>query len=307
MNLAGNILELLYEHDCVIIPGIGALVANYQPAEINYTSRSIYPPAKSLIFNRDLRYNDGLLTAYLARKEKIDYGDAKKAIEKLVKEIKSTLFTGSKYLLDDLGYFYTDSKQLIQFQPELSANLMLESYGLSFVRYLGEVSPMPARKLRMQGDARGGSPDRAVIRKWVYAAVAASVLTAAVIIAFRSGSMNNGNFNISSVNPFKKDSTELVTGDNPVRTVSTDEQKDVADIVPEVSRYHIIVGSYEDFANAREQIRIMRDSGYEARLLFTGSNKYRVSVFSSADRQESETQLTAVRSELNDKAWLYSE
>jgi len=307
MNLAENILELLYEHDCVIIPEIGALVADYQPAEINYASRSIYPPAKSLIFNRDLRYNDGLLTAWMARKEKIEYGDAQKVIDKLIREIKSTLFSSRKYTLDDLGYFYIDSKQLIQFQLELNTNLMLESYGLSFVRYLDEVSPMPSRKIKMHYDIAGGTGNRTVIKKWIYAAVAASVLTTAVLIAFQSERLNNGNFNISSVNPFKKDSTEIISGDTPTRLVSAGIQSDVAEIVPEESVYHIVVGSYEDFANAREQIMVIRSRGYEARLLFTGSNKYRVSVFSSSDRQESENKLTAVRSELNDKAWLLSE
>jgi len=307
MKLAENILELLYEHDCVIIPDIGALVADYQPAEINYASKAIYPPAKSLIFNRDLRYNDGLLTAYLARKEQTDYGEAQKAIDKLSREIRSALFSGRKYSLGDLGYFYTDSKQLIQFQPELNINLMLESYGLSFVRYQNEVSPMPSGKIRIRHDATEGSANRVVIRKWVYAAVAASLMTAALFIAFQSGNLNNRMVNNSSVIPFKKDSIEAVKEETAIQATNTDSQLLIAVPVKEESLYHIVVGSYEDFANAREQIRRIRSGGYEARLLFTGSNKYRVSVFSSADRQESENMLMAVRSELNDKAWLYSE
>jgi len=126
MNLAENILELLYEHDCVIIPDVGALVADYQPAEINYGRKTIYPPGKSLLFNRELKYNDGLLVDSIARRQQIDYEEAKKALDKHVAEVKADIFTGKKYSLDGIGYLYSDTKKLIQFQPELSVNLMLK-------------------------------------------------------------------------------------------------------------------------------------------------------------------------------------
>jgi hypothetical protein len=71
--------------------------------------------------------------------------------------------------------------------------------------------------------------------------------------------------------------------------------------------YHIIIGSYSSFGNAREAIHKMRINGWNARLLFTTSEVYRVSVFSSEDLGETLERLQVVRAGISDSAWLYSE
>ncbi|MBA3284223.1 MAG: SPOR domain-containing protein, partial [Nitrosopumilus sp.] len=59
MKIDQHISQLLYHHDCVIVPGFGGFVTNSQPARIHPVQHQFYPPSKSLGFNIHLRRNDG--------------------------------------------------------------------------------------------------------------------------------------------------------------------------------------------------------------------------------------------------------
>lgn len=49
------ISELLYQYDCVIIPGFGGFIGNYSPALIDPIYHTFHPPYKSLLFNINLK------------------------------------------------------------------------------------------------------------------------------------------------------------------------------------------------------------------------------------------------------------
>ena len=61
MDITAFIRELLFGHDCVIVPGFGGFIGNYTPASIDKSSGTFYPPVKQISFNRNLNHNDGLL------------------------------------------------------------------------------------------------------------------------------------------------------------------------------------------------------------------------------------------------------
>ena len=79
MNISLNIKELLYFHDCVILPGFGGFIANNVNAKIS-ASNIFSPPAKAIAFNRNLNNDDGLLADHIVRKEKLSYSDTRKII-----------------------------------------------------------------------------------------------------------------------------------------------------------------------------------------------------------------------------------
>jgi len=56
-----HIFELLFQHDCVILSDFGGFVANYVSAKVDNSTQRIFPPAKTVIFNKYLSNNDGLL------------------------------------------------------------------------------------------------------------------------------------------------------------------------------------------------------------------------------------------------------
>ena len=51
MNIGKYVHELLLENDTVIIPGFGAFISNYKPAEIDEETNELKPPAKEVTFN----------------------------------------------------------------------------------------------------------------------------------------------------------------------------------------------------------------------------------------------------------------
>ena len=51
MKVEKHISELLYDHDCVIIPELGGFVGNYTPAQIHPVRHTFTPPFKNIIFN----------------------------------------------------------------------------------------------------------------------------------------------------------------------------------------------------------------------------------------------------------------
>ena len=73
MQITTYINDLLYRYECVIIPGFGALLTQYQSAKIDSENKTFYPPSKTLSFNRQLQTNDGLLANYIASVEKCTY------------------------------------------------------------------------------------------------------------------------------------------------------------------------------------------------------------------------------------------
>ena len=68
-----HISFLLCEHNCVIIPDFGGFVANYESSRLDNHSNLIYAPKKSIVFNKSLQNNDGLLINEIASYEGLTF------------------------------------------------------------------------------------------------------------------------------------------------------------------------------------------------------------------------------------------
>ena len=79
LEVSKYIKDLLFIHDCVILPGFGGFVANYKPANIDDNLNIVSPPSKAVGFNRNLSKNDGLLINRLAESENLSYLEAEKS------------------------------------------------------------------------------------------------------------------------------------------------------------------------------------------------------------------------------------
>lgn len=134
IQVADYISELLFEHDCVIIPGLGGFIANYQEASIDHGQGDILPPSKSLSFNPDLQINDGLLINHITRKEHISYAEARNAVEQYAKFCKKTLDSGEILALPSVGKLYKDIEHKLRFIPD-STNFLMDSFGLPKVQF----------------------------------------------------------------------------------------------------------------------------------------------------------------------------
>lgn len=130
--------ELLLRHNCVIIPSFGGFVAKQTSATIDYRNGLISPPKKSLLFNRQLINNDGLLVAELAVKNAIHYNEATTTVASLVQGWNEQLRKGERITIDKVGFLFFDQEKNICFEQDRFFNLLLESYGLGKVHFLTE-------------------------------------------------------------------------------------------------------------------------------------------------------------------------
>ncbi len=136
MELSSFIKDLLFQHDCVIVPDFGGFVANYRPAGINYNLNTFSPPGKDISFNRSLINNDGLLIGHISEVTGMSYVDAKNWVSGRVKEWKRKLEKGKKTELDDIGVFQMGKDRNLLFEPVNSVNFLVDAFGLSDFQFV---------------------------------------------------------------------------------------------------------------------------------------------------------------------------
>ena len=61
IDIAAHISNLLYQNDCVNLPGLGRLFTQYQPAYIHHIEGIINPPSKSISFSEEIKEDNNAL------------------------------------------------------------------------------------------------------------------------------------------------------------------------------------------------------------------------------------------------------
>ena len=206
MKIEQYISELLYQYDCVIVPGLGGFVANYKSATIQPIQNTFSPPSKSISFNKNLNNNDGLLANFIAQQEAFSFDVASKNIEDCVGKINRELRLKKSVTLAAVGNLFLDSENRLQFEPANTSNYLLESYGLPVYQ------KQPIKRITIEEKITKEFVDRTTplvavkgkenrkSKKWVYSA-------ALVFLAFGAGFMANnsnlsGDLNYANLNPF---------------------------------------------------------------------------------------------------------
>ena len=131
MQLATYIKDLLYRYECVIIPGFGAFLTQYQSARIENSTYTFYPPGKTVSFNRQLQTNDGLLASYVATVENCGYETALQKIRNFTGSLSLQLSEKEVVSLKNIGEFYLNEENSVQFTPSEKENFSTSSFGLS--------------------------------------------------------------------------------------------------------------------------------------------------------------------------------
>ncbi len=130
-RLENAITELLMQHECVIIPNLGAFLLRSFPASANAFSGEIKPSGQTLFFNPSVTTDDGLLLNKWKQTLGIDYATAQKSIQELVETINSCVKSKRSQPLGKLGNFFLHSDGKLLFLPSASVNLSKTAFGLS--------------------------------------------------------------------------------------------------------------------------------------------------------------------------------
>jgi len=251
MTIERHISGLLYRYDCVIIPGLGGFVANHTPATINHTTNLVFPPSKSIIFNKNLITNDGLLTDTISREENISYNEANSKVAVFSNYCKEKLQRRERIEFAELGVLYFDNENNIQFKPDFSANFLSDSFGLMPVAARELVKAIEEKKQeakvielqketvtnpdllqddnkeKKQAEVIEITRKKSAVRKyWPAAAVLLPVVFYSIWIPVKTDVMKTGYIDVADLNPFHVRSEKTYVERNSSFRFSVDEGTD---------------------------------------------------------------------------------
>ena len=290
MDITAFIRELLFGHDCVIVPGFGGFIGNYTPARIDRSTGTFYPPVKQISFNRNLNHNDGLLVGKISESGSVTYGDARNLVENFVGDLRKKLAKGEKVVFDNIGTFVNNQEGNVLFEPDSNVNYHLDSYGLESFQCL-PLEGYDVRK-RIMRHTQKDPVKQASMRKLLWrAAVIIPILSVAVAISLKTDLFKT-KVDISSMNPLVtaefESNKNAVDSENSKALVAIAEnikpkpvdpvpREVITPVVSEVEVFCIITGSFKSERNALTQVNNLKKEGFEPEILKTSNGFFRVS------------------------------
>lgn len=319
-NIEKHISDLLCLHDCVIVPGLGGFVANYKSASIVNERNHFMPPEKEIGFNRSLSHNDGLLTNHLIQREQKSWEESTALIRDFVGDLQTQIDEGATMELKGIGAFRKDALGNLQFNPVERNQLLPSAFGLDDFHFEPLVShhsntskqEEPVRRL-----LQSRSP-----RYWtsVAAMIAGLLLFSPKLDMPEHHRMDTSNM-ISMIagdaaSTKNNESTEAV--EQTVNIPNEAEEKAINQLqeakeetmVSSVSKpFHLIAASFKYKSPADQTLEAFKKDGFaEAEILDSPNGRYRIALFSFADREEATRKLFALRKDDAYKnVWLLAE
>lgn len=314
MQIATYISDLLYRHECVVLPGYGAFISRRVPAQHFASSHTIYPPKKGLTFNAQIKQNDGLLVNYVAAVASIPYQEAIQEVRNYVRFLNHELDTNGVITIHKIGRFTRNEEQSLQFTPMYLVNYLPEAFGLTaHETYAVDRTPIVPF---MTAPVVVETPDEketpviplhvpAVSKTpWLRYAAVGAVLIGLSYVGFNTYSAQNAQNEVvvekmakEQFNRKIQEATFMIS--NPLPGIELE-------VTPLIKNYHIVAGAFRDAANADKKVALLKRNGYDNAERI-GVNKYglhNVAFSSYADRNDAINELYRLRKQGFTGAWL---
>lgn len=257
-----HISQLLYEHDCLIVPGLGAFVASRVPATIDRKRGIMLPPRKEIVFNKNISHNDGLLVAYIAELHHVSTDIANSMIATWVAEINMQLQQKHSAQIDGIGILKLMGANVMLVQDK-SNNYLADSYGFS-QQAISIVSTKTIISDQFVHNIRN---------------VAASVAVLVGLLMISPETHDTkivGEYTQAGVvaNLFSTTNTQVTT-----ESETTERQR----IATPTEVYHIIVASFPNEYEADAYIKTMHNKGIDGLEKIASDKRIRISAGEFAD------------------------
>ena len=312
------ISELLFLHDCVIIPKFGGFVGNPKSASINSTTGVISPPSKQILFNVNLKTNDGLLISHIANKESISQQKAQQEVEKFAQKCNSKLSKSSILRIKDIGLFTLGKEKNIIFLQDSSKNYSVDAFGLK-ATHKKLITREKSTEKEFKSTVKNISEiNFNVADLFRVAAVMIPLALISYLSISQQDKINSIYAQMATFSPFTLNSNTEIEDDiiqkNDIEYSSSD--KNLSEIIVEEeiaiddevsifipsNTYYIIAGAFAEKENAYKLLNELRTSNINAEIL-DGSNLLRVSYDYFYNREDAILALNEVKRDIP-KAWL---
>lgn len=315
------ISELLYRHDCVILPGLGGFITNYRSAKIHPVSHTIQPPSQSIRFNVNLQEDDGLLANYVASCEAISFASAQSKIERFVFTIKNNLDHKKEAKLTKIGTLFLEVSGTLSFEPDTEVNYLLDSFGLDAVQSPPILKKSTTTDLskQMRRGAKTIQSHKAILN-WKVAAVLLPLIGLSSYVSFQQDVIKASYANYAYLNPFKEKPAAVYIPRTVALTIALDKQtvtneesstkvapKIVIEepvkvttealvkkrpVAPNVATmfvskpFHLIAGCFSLQQNANNLVRSLKTQGFDASVVGKNPNGLVRVAFQSFESRE---------------------
>ncbi len=277
LEISRYIKDLLFIHDCVILPGLGGFVANYSPAEENPLTNEMLPPSKAVSFNRNLKQNDGLLINCLAEAERLTYSEAERAIDLYIEDITVRLRRRERVVFSELGDLFYNKRHKLQFEPAININFLADLFGM-------ESFELPDLIIQENPQIRSliikeNFWNRFSLKRKVYAAVTIPFFLGLALIPVNLNNhqhQSTASFNIMESTPDvqKTKSVKAISKISPTNELVSFEPRIIyAKPKAEVKnksvkgKYYLIAGSFANIENARILKTVIEANSYPAKII----------------------------------------
>ena len=302
MKMETYISDLLYRHDCVIIPKLGGLIMNYRSAQIHPVTHTFRPPSKSIRFNVNLQEDDGLLASYVSSCESISYASAQSKIERFVFSIQNDLEHKKEARLPKIGVLSVDLNGILSFEPYLKVNYLLDAFGFEAIQ-------SPAIHRKSQGidvskqiyrGARSIQTQKTSFN-WKVAAVLIPLIGLSTYVSFQQETIGDKYANYAYLNPFKekpasvyvpraievkektielKETKITTTPKTVVETFKENTEVKAKKTIPAPSvkstfvskPFHLVAGCFSSKLNANNLVTKLKTEGFEASMIGQNEN-----------------------------------
>ena len=288
MDIKAFIRELLFGHECVILPGFGGFIGNFYPAHFDEKYGTFYPPVKQISFNRNLNHNDGLLISKISQSTGLNYGDARNLVGEFVKELTDRLGKGEKVMFDHIGTFEYNHEKNVMFEPEANINYCMGSFGLESFRWF-PVKEYDVRKRVIRfinKEPVRSSTTRKILWR---AAVLIPVLALLIAVPLKTDRFK-ARVDKTSMNPlvnaeFENNKKAIDEAVVIVPDSSITVKPETPPVLAEERHYSIITGSFKSKENAISHVNSLKSDGYEPEITQAPNGFFRVTAITCTSMQ----------------------
>jgi hypothetical protein len=338
------ISDLLYEHECVIVPELGGFIASYAPVSIHPVQHSFTPPSKKIAFNELLKQNDGLLASYMAGSESYTYNRALKEIEGYVDVCRAELGKGNKFVIEQVGVLQKNVEGALQFEPFKSANYLKDSFGLATIQFLPiEQMKHGGKDITFGQPVFANRPSKPQVKYSRKKIVNGILITGSLLwLFFNLYIVSPSKFSLSYVNPLpettqvekplepviSKSEPPVTTEPQQENTVTASAEKPTPEPEPPVTEekkvipietaapsttpetqtegnYFVIGGAFRSETNARNFSASLKAEGFDnARIINPDGSLKMVCFDSFASMEQAQSELNRVKA-MQREAWIH--
>jgi hypothetical protein len=309
----------------VIIPDFGGFVANYESAFIDSRTNHMFAPKKSIVFNRSLKNNDGLLVNEIAVGEGLTFKQAKKELDKYVLNLNESLSLHKKVFIDEVGTLLLTSDDKVLFVQSNSRNHLLDSYGFTNIQYptIQRTSVQERFEEKIKHIDKAHLPSNK--KPWLK--VAAVLIPLLMVSALGISNKDKIHSVYANLSPFGSSSSTVVEAvetatthlssfdvESPTNNIEEavlsfyEAKNNMTTVVEnEVPKHFIIAGAFSSERNAKKMISKLQKSNFTSSKIVgkSKSGLYRVSYDGFVNSSDAIMALRKIK-KTNPSAWLLS-